>query len=120
MSVKFGPLTACFCGLGKTEIIYSTIKEYHDPQDCCEGCCAYGIGKVNKCAGKSGIRQHSLCSCCCNQRQIVITFNDGQYPSVCAYSYDKIVIAVNGDHYQALTNVFFEKVGSSGVGTVTI
>ena len=109
LSVKFGPFQGFLCYLGDFVIPYTNIKCYHDPSGCCEGCGGYGIGKINKCSGGAGGRQHSLCSCCCGHKQIVIEFKSTK--SLCAYGYDKITISVNGDHYQSFRKLLDEKLG---------
>ena len=82
LGVKFGPFQFCLCGVGYVEIPYFDIKAYRDPSGCCEGCGGYGVGKVNICAGGTGLRQHSLCSCCCGHKQVVIDFRNDKIQSI--------------------------------------
>ena len=89
-------------------MLYADIQSYGDPQDECEGCCSYGVGKVNTCASTS---QHSLCSCNCQQRQMVIRFHGEQ--SICGKGYIKIVIAIDGDKWDALKQLLDTKVGNN-------
>ena len=68
----------------------------------------YGICKINTCVG-NGIRQHSVCSCCCKQKQIIIEYKTLQ--QLCYKNYDKIVIAINNDDYKALIKLLDDKLG---------
>ena len=106
LSVRFGPYPALLCGVGDIEIPYRDIKLYHEPTNTCEGCCAYGVGKINKCT-KPPIRQHALCSCCCKQRQMVIVYRNPQM--LCMAEYSKIVIAVNGEDFHKFKTMLDEK-----------
>merc|ERR1740123_578243 len=107
LSVKFGPLNI-WCGTQSVEIPYAQIRAYRDPQGSCEGCCAYGVGKVNFCVD-GGLRQHALCSLCCQQRQIVIEFKEPQ--SICLKGYRKMTIAVSGSDYTDFIKLLDEKFG---------
>eukprot|EP01084_Bolivina_argentea_P156024 271880_1 len=110
LCVTFGPLQAVFCNMGQAIIPYNQIKTYYAPTNCYEGCCGYGIAKINK-AVDGGIRQHSLCSCDCREKQMVIQYRNPQ--TMCAggwcNAYTKIVIAVSGSDYQALKKMLDEK-----------
>lgn len=111
LSVKFGPLQACLCGCGATEIPYASIKSYREPKGCCDACCGYGIGQVYICSGGIGLRQHSCCSCCCGHQQIIIEFRSDKTESMCGKGYDAIAIAVNIDDYQTFKKLMDEKLG---------
>eukprot|EP01083_Nonionella_stella_P001669 4754_1 len=95
LKVRFGPLTNLLCCMGEIRIPYNQMRSYHDPVDCNEGSCGYGIG-MNKCYS---LRQHSNCSNNCKQRQIVIEYKTPR--TLCGYPYTKVVIAVDGGDYQA-------------------
>merc|ERR1719474_268258 len=99
LKVTFGPL-AMPCNGTSVEIPYRQMAAYRSPDGCCEGCCGYGFCQVNKVQG--GIRQHSLWSCGCHQKQIVIELK--QNMTFCV-PYSKIVIAVAGADYEAFVQM---------------
>ena len=66
----------------------------------------YGVGRVHPVQG--GIRRHSLCSCLCDQRQLVIELKQ---PRSFCIQYRRVVIAVSGKDYEALCQMLDAKFG---------
>ena len=107
LSVNFGPLNL-FCSIGRFTIPYRKIEAYYEPRCLGTRRCGYGVGKVNMCI-RGGLRQHALPSFCCHQKQMIIKYKSDQI--LCRKRYNKVLIAVSGNDYQAFVKMLDAKFG---------